>query len=221
MRGEGRGGEWIRGLDLGLVFTNPVESGECWTCVWIGCMVFEPGFVSTSPDFMGLQCQPSRGPHDRLVQKTVNRASLLGAEGFVTICTAVCQYHYNSSTLSKSDITFTNINIHRTISTHNSELQLVKIHILKNKHITVENPYLPPRDTTLPHYNTVDTDIELCIQHVTNIPDSIFACDVNADSTLSYSHTDDHRGQMISDIISNSEHILKTDTSFMAHPITQ
>ena len=30
-----RGGEWIRGLDLG--FTNPVERREYWTCicVWI------------------------------------------------------------------------------------------------------------------------------------------------------------------------------------------
>ena len=35
---------------------------------------------------------------------------------------------------------------------------------------------------------------------------------MNAHSTLWYSHTDDHRGQLISDIISNSEHILNTDT---------
>ena len=72
---------------------------------------------------------------------------------------------------------------------------------------------LPPRDTTLPHYNTVDTEIAYCIRHVTNIPDSIFTGDVNAHSTLWYSHTDDHRGQLISDIISNLEHIiLNTDT---------
>ena len=55
-----------------------------------------------------------------------------------------------------------------------------------------------------PHYN---------IRHVHNIPDSILTGDVNAHSTLWYSHTDDHRGQLISDIISNSEHItLNTDT---------
>ena len=35
-----RGGEWIRGLGLG--FTNPVGTGEVWTCVcvageeWVG-----------------------------------------------------------------------------------------------------------------------------------------------------------------------------------------
>ena len=42
-----------------------------------------------------------------------------------------------------------------------------------------------------------------CIRHVTNIPDSILTCDMKAHSTISYSHTDDHRGHLISDIISN------------------
>ena len=59
----------------------------------------------------------------------------------------------------------------------------------------------------------MDTDIAYCIRHVTNIPGSILTGDVNAHSTLWYSHTDGHRGQLISDIISNSEHIiLNTDT---------
>ena len=52
-----------------------------------------------------------------------------------------------------------------------------------------------------------------CIRHVTNMPDSILTGDVNAHSTLWYSHTDDHWRQLISNIISNSEHIiLNTDT---------
>ena len=95
-----------------------------------------------------------------------------------------------------------------------TELLLTKIHICKTKDITVANTYVPPRDTTAPHYNTEDTDIAYCIRHVTNIPDSILTGDVNAHSTHWYSHTDDHRGQLISDIISNSAHILlNTDTS--------
>ena len=119
-------------------------------------------------------------------------------------------YH---TTLIKDDITFTNINILKTINTHNTELQLIKIHIGKTKDITVANTDFPPRYTTWPHYNTVDTAISYCIRHVTNIWDSILTGDVNAHSTLWYSHTDDHRGQLISDIISNSEHItLNTDT---------
>ena len=116
-------------------------------------------------------------------------------------------------TLIKDDITFTNKNIPKAINTHNTELQLIKIHISKTKDITVANAYFPPRDTRSPHYNTVDTDIAYCIRHVTNIPDLILTGDVNAHSTLWYSHEDDHRGQLISDMISNSEHItLNTDT---------
>ena len=30
---EREGSEWMRGLGLG--FTNPVEQGECSTCVWV------------------------------------------------------------------------------------------------------------------------------------------------------------------------------------------
>ena len=59
----------------------------------------------------------------------------------------------------------------------------------------------------------MDTDIAYYIQHITNIADSILTGDVNAHSTLWYSHTDDHRGQLISDTISNPEHIiLNNDT---------
>ena len=108
--------------------------------------------------------------------------------------------------LIKDDITFTNIQIPKAINTHNTELQLIKIN--KTKDITVAYTYLPLRDTTSPHYNTVDTDIAYCIRHVINIPDSILTGDVNAHSTLWYSHTDDHRGQLISDKISSSEHII-------------
>ena len=60
-------------------------------------------------------------------------------------------------TLIKDDITFTNIN--KAINTHITELQLIKIHIGKTKHITVANTYFPPRDMASPHYNTMDTDI--------------------------------------------------------------
>ena len=92
----------------------------------------------------------------------------------------------------------------------------------KTKDITVTNTYVSPRDTTSPHYNTVDTDTTYCIRNVTNTPDSILTGDVNAHSTLWYSHTDDHRGQLISDIISNSEHItLNTDTPTRVPHTTQ
>ena len=63
--------------------------------------------------------------------------------------------------------------------------------------------YIPPRDSTSTRYKTADTDI----QYITNIPHSVLTGDVNAHSTLWHQYTDDHRGQLISDVISNSDHI--------------
>ena len=72
---------------------------------------------------------------------------------------------------------------------------------------------IPPRDSTSTCYKTVDTDIQHCIHHITNIPHSVPTGDINAHSTLWYLNTDDHRGQLIADGISNSDHItLNTDT---------
>ena len=100
-----------------------------------------------------------------------------------------------------------------TINTHNTELQMVKIHINNTKHITIANIYIPPRDNTSTHYKTADTDIQHCIQHITNLLHSVLTGDVNTHSTLWHSYTDDYRGQLISDAISNSDHItLNTNT---------
>ena len=69
----------------------------------------------------------------------------------------------------------------------------------------LETPH--PRTT-----KTADTDIQHCIQYITNIPHSVLTGDVNAHSTLWHSYTDDHRGQLIADVI-NSDHItLNTNT---------
>ena len=90
---------------------------------------------------------------------------------------------------------------------------MVKVHINNTKHITIANIYIPPRDTTSTHYKTADTDIQHCIQYITNMPHSVLTGDVNAHSTLWHSYTDDHRGQLIADVISNSDHItLNTNT---------
>ena len=116
-------------------------------------------------------------------------------------------------TLIRDNIAFTTTNIRSTINTHNIELQMVKVHINNTKHITIANIYIPPRDTTSTHYKTADTDIQHCIQYITNIPHSVLTGDVNAHSTLWHSYTDDHRGQLIADVISNSDHItLNTNT---------
>ena len=117
-------------------------------------------------------------------------------------------------TLIRDNITFTTTDIPSTINTRNIELQMVKVHINNTKHITIANIYIPPRDTTSTHYKTADTHIQHCIQYITNIPHSVLTGDVNAHSTLLWhSYTDDHRGQLIADVFSNSDHItLNTNT---------
>ena len=99
---------------------------------------------------------------------------------------------------------------HTSNSTQATPSTMVKVHINNTKHITIANIYIPPRDTTSTHYKTVDTEIQHCIQYITNIPHSVLIGDVNAHSTLWHSFTDDHRGQLIADVISNSNHITQT-----------
>ena len=90
---------------------------------------------------------------------------------------------------------------------------MVKIHINNTKHITIANFYIAPRDSTSTHYKTADIYIQHCIQHITNIPLSVLTGDVNAHSILWHSYTDDHKGQLIAEVISNSGHItLNTPT---------
>ena len=79
------------------------------------------------------------------------------------------------------------------------------VHINNTKQLSIANIYIHPRDSTSAYYKTVDTDI----QHITSIPHSM-----NAQSTFWHSYTDDHRRQLIEDVISNSYHIiLNTDTA--------
>ena len=116
-------------------------------------------------------------------------------------------------TLIRDNITFTPTDIPSTINTHNIELQMVKVHLNNTKHITIADVYIPLRDSTSTHYKTADKDIQHCIQHNTTIPHSVLTGDVNAHSSLWHSYTDDHRGQLIAEVISNSDHIsLNTDT---------
>ena len=47
-------------------------------------------------------------------------------------------------TLIRDNITLTTTDIPTTINTHNTELQMVKVHIYNTKHITIVNIYIPP-----------------------------------------------------------------------------
>ena len=116
---------------------------------------------------------------------------------------------YGQSFFPKTITAYHRPSIHTTQNSEWSRYTLIN----NTKHITIANIYIHPRDSTSPHYKTADTDIQHCIQHITNIPHSVLPGDVNAHSTLWYSYTDDHRGQLIADVISNSDHItLNTNT---------
>ena len=116
-------------------------------------------------------------------------------------------------TLIRDNITFTTTDIPSTINIHNTELQMVKVYINNTKHITIANMYIPLETAHPRNKNTADTDIEHCIQYITNIPHSVITSDVNAHSTLWHSYPDNHREHLIADVISNSDHItLNTNT---------
>ena len=71
---------------------------------------------------------------------------------------------------------------------------MVNVDINNTKHITVSNIY---------------------------IPHSVLTVDVKAHYTLWNSYTDDHRGQLIPDVISNSDHItLNTNTPTIVPNVT-
>ena len=92
--------------------------------------------------------------------------------------------------LIRGNITFTTTDIPSTINTHNTELQMVKVHINNTKHITIANFYIPPRDSTSTQMTRAyDTAYST---YITNTTHSVLTGDVNAHSTLWHPYTDDH-----------------------------
>ena len=90
---------------------------------------------------------------------------------------------------------------------------MVGVHIGNTGHITMADICMPPRDTTSAHCGAADTDMQHCMRCVTGVPHSVLAGDVGARSALWRSCTDDHRGRLMADVISNSGHMaLGTDT---------
>ena len=142
-----------------------------------------------------------------LETKLIPKAKTPNVHNFTTVSTDRLHNAGVGSSHSLETLTVTTTDIPSTINTHSTVLQIVKVHINKTKHITISNIYIPPRDSSSTDYKTAYTDIQHCIQHITNIPHSFRTGEVNAHSTHWHSYTDDHRGQLIADVISNSDHI--------------
>ena len=65
----------------------------------------------------------------------------------------------------------------------------------------------------LPNYTNRRFNYISTLTTITNLPNTIITADVNAHSSLWYSPTEDHRGELIEDILLNSNHItLNTNT---------
>ena len=118
-----------------------------------------------------------------------------------------------SFTLIRHNITFTTTDIPSTINTHNTELRMVKVHINNTKHITIANIYIYiyTRDTTSTHYKT---DTEHTTLHTVHHEHTTLSPQRRCERTFHWhSYTDDHRGQLIADVISNSDYITLNTTS--------
>ena len=68
--------------------------------------------------------------------------------------------------------------------------------------------YIPPRDSTSTHYkNSCHRHTNTAYSTSRTYYTQSLTGDENAHSTLWYSYTDDHKGQLIADVTSNSDHI--------------
>jgi hypothetical protein len=117
-------------------------------------------------------------------------------------------------TYIRNNITFSNNEIPSSINSSFIELQVLTIHLSQTKSIKIANLYIPPRNSKLNIQNSEDTDITICFNYLTSLPSIIIAGDINAHSTTWFSHTNDHRGKIIEELLQNSNQItLNTNTS--------
>ena len=121
-------------------------------------------------------------------------------------------------TFVKNNIKFSQLDIPNTTPV---ELQIVKIHLSTSKHIHVANMYIPPRDTNQISLAEEDTIITKIMMNIISLPQTLITADINAHSPLWYSPIKDHRGELIEDILLNSNQItLNTNTPTRIPPNT-
>ena len=107
---------------------------------------------------------------------------------------ALLTYIYNN-------IIYSQIPTPTNLITNNIELITTKIH-LKHTNLHISNVYIPPNT------NNIDNSITNLFIHLTSLPNSIITGDFNAHSQTWHSPFMDHRGQLITSLILNSNHII-------------
>ena len=110
-------------------------------------------------------------------------------------------------TYVKNDIPSTTIPPPNLPSTSNIESQSINISITKNEKLTLTNLYIPPRNSTISQ-QTEDKNITTLFNQLTNIKNSLIVGDVNAHSSLWHSPIADHRGEIIQNLLQNSDHTI-------------
>ena len=84
---------------------------------------------------------------------------------------------------------------------------MVKVHINNTKHITIANICIYLLESAHPRTTKHQTQTYNIAYSTSHTYHSVLTGDVNSHSTLWHSYTDDQRGQLIADVISNSDHI--------------
>ena len=74
--------------------------------------------------------------------------------------------------------------------------------------IKIANIYIPPRNSSNNTQNSEDNDISNCLKFITAQSNIILAGDINAHSNSWFSHSKDHRGIIIEDLLQNSNQII-------------
>ena len=69
--------------------------------------------------------------------------------------------------------------------------------------------YIPPKHSTQLQQTEKDSIVSSMLTIITNLASTIITADVNTHSSLWYLPTEDHRGELIKDILLNSHHITK------------
>ena len=104
-------------------------------------------------------------------------------------------------TYINNNITYSQISTPTNLITNNIVIITTKIH-LKHTNLHISNVYIPPNT------NNIGNSITNLFIHLTSLPNSIITGDFNAYLQIWHSPFTDHRSQLITSLILNSNHII-------------
>jgi hypothetical protein len=121
-------------------------------------------------------------------------------------------------TYINSKLTFSEIANPNLLNSSNIELSSIDVITDTKNKVRVHNLYIPPRDSNTLNPKSEDQEITACFNYMLNDNNSIITGDINAHSKLWYNKNNDHRGNLISDLILNSDHAVLNSNSYTRCP---